>query len=159
VIQAERNTVLGAASAYLYWFTWQTPILDGRPRAFHCSELPFVFDNTDRCAAMTGGTAESRTLGAKAADVWIAFAKKGDPNHLGIPKRPVFNAENGPVIIFDNKSEVKNDPDRPSDWWSRAEPVQKYIFAPSWMLRGGRTGFSAPKPNRHRRRPMPSADS
>jgi para-nitrobenzyl esterase len=88
VIQAERNTVLGAASAYLYWFTWQTPILDGRPRAFHCSELPFVFDNTDRSAAMTGGTAESRTLGAKVADAWIAFAKKGDPNHLGFRSGP-----------------------------------------------------------------------
>jgi len=112
VVQAQRKTALGAAPAYLYWFTWQTPVLDGRPRAFHCSELPFVFDNTDRCAAMTGGTPEARALGAKMADAWIAFARKGDPNHPGLPKWPVFNATAGPVMIFDNKCEVKNDPDR-----------------------------------------------
>jgi para-nitrobenzyl esterase len=112
VLQAERKTALGTAPAYLFWFTWQTPVLDGRPRAFHCSELPFVFDNTDRCAAMTGGTAEARALGAKMADAWIAFARKGDPNHAGIPKWPVFSAEKGPVMIFDNKCEVRNDPDR-----------------------------------------------
>ena len=112
VVQAQRKTALGAAPAYLYWFTWQTPVLDGRPRAFHCSELPFVFDNTDRCAAMTGGTPEARALGAKMADAWIAFARKGDPNHPGLPKWPVFNATAGPVMNFDNKCEVKNDPDR-----------------------------------------------
>jgi para-nitrobenzyl esterase len=112
VLQANRKTALGAAPAYLFWFTWQTPVLDGRPRAFHCSELPFVFDNTDRCAAMTGGTAEARALGAKMADAWIAFARKGDPNHAGIPKWPVFAADKGPVMIFDNKCEVRNDPDR-----------------------------------------------
>ena len=112
VLQAGRKTALGAAPAYLFWFTWQTPVLDGRPRAFHCAELPFVFDNTDRCAAMTGGTAEARALAAKISDAWIAFARKGDPNHPGLPKWPAFTADKGPVMIFDNKCEVENDPDR-----------------------------------------------
>ena len=52
------------------------PILDGRPRAFHCAVLPFVFCNTDRCAAMTGGPAEARELSAKAADAWIFRAQR-----------------------------------------------------------------------------------
>jgi para-nitrobenzyl esterase len=72
VTQAERKAAQGAAPAYLYWFTWQTPVLDGRPRAFHCIELPFVFYNTDRCAAMTGGTAAARELGARVADAWAS---------------------------------------------------------------------------------------
>src|SRR5262249_53721362 len=45
--QAARKAAQNAAPAYLYLFAWQTPVLDGRPRAFHCSELAFVFDNTD----------------------------------------------------------------------------------------------------------------
>ena len=43
------------APVHCYQFAWQTPVLDGRPMAFHCSELPFVFDNADLCENMTGG--------------------------------------------------------------------------------------------------------
>jgi para-nitrobenzyl esterase len=111
IAQAERKTALNAAPAYLYWFTWQTPILDGRPRAFHCSELPFCFDNTDRCAAMTGGTEPARELAAKVSGAWINFAKTGDPNHQGLPKWPAFSADKVPTMVFDNNCEMRNDPD------------------------------------------------
>ncbi len=112
VTQATRKAALAGAPAYLYLFAWQTPILDGRPRAFHCAELPFVFNNTDRCAAMTGGTAEARALGERVSDAWINFARSGNPNHKGLPTWPAFNAEQGPVMVFDDTCEVKNDPDR-----------------------------------------------
>ena len=112
VTQATRKSALGAAPAYLYLFAWQTPILDGRPRAFHCSELPFCFNNTDRCAAMTGGTAEARALGARVSDAWINFARSGDPNHPGLPTWPKYSPADGPVMVFDNACAVKNDPDR-----------------------------------------------
>lgn len=111
ITQASRKAALGAAPAYLYWFTWQTPVLDGHPRAFHCSELPFVFYNTDRCAAMTGGTEEARTLGAKAADAWISFARNGDPNHPAIPKWQPVTTKDFPVMILDKTCELKSDPD------------------------------------------------
>lgn len=111
VTQAERKAAQGGAPAYLYWFAWQTPVLDGRPRAFHCCELPFVFYNTDRAAAMTGGTAEARELSARVADAWINFARKGDPNHAGLPAWPAFTAEKCPTMIFDDKCELKNNPD------------------------------------------------
>lgn len=111
VVQAERKSAQNAAPVYLYLFTWQTPVLDGRPKAFHCAELAFVFDNIDRCVNMTGGGADARTLAARMSDAWIAFARKGDPNHAGLPKWPTFTADKGATMIFDNKCEVKNDPD------------------------------------------------
>jgi para-nitrobenzyl esterase len=111
VTQAERKAAQNAAPAYLYWFQWQTPVLDGRPRAFHCSELPFVFNNTDRCATMTGGGADARELGGKMADAWIAFARSGNPSHKGLPKWPAFNAASCPTMIFDNACTVQNAPD------------------------------------------------
>jgi para-nitrobenzyl esterase len=114
ITQAERKAALNAAPAYLYWFTWQTPILEGRPRAFHCCELPFCFDNTDRCAAMTGGTQQARELAAKVSQAWISFAQKGDPNHQDLPKWPAFSADQVPTMILDNTCEVKNDPDGPA---------------------------------------------
>jgi len=113
VLQAELKAAQNAAPAYLYLFTWQTPVLDSRPRAFHCAELAFVFDNVDRCVNMTGGGADARTLAARVSEAWIAFARKGDPNHPGLPKWPAFTADKGSTMIFDNKCEVKNDPDGP----------------------------------------------
>jgi para-nitrobenzyl esterase len=112
VTQAVRKAAQGAAPAYLYWFTWQTPILDGRPRAFHCAEIAFAFYNTDVAASMTGGGEDARALAAKVSDAWINFARSGDPNHAGLPKWRPYKPEQGAVMIFDNRCEVKNDPDR-----------------------------------------------
>jgi para-nitrobenzyl esterase len=85
---------------------------DGRPLAFHCSELPFVFYNTDRSGHMTGGGPRPRALAAKISDAWINFARKGDPNHPGLPAWPKFNAEQRATMIFNDTCEAKNDPDR-----------------------------------------------
>ena len=106
-----RQAALDGAPVYMFWFTWQTPVLDGRPRAFRCSELPFVFNNTDRAAAMTGSGPEARQLGARMSDAWIAFARKGDPNHSGLPKWPAFTANEGALMVFTNKCEVRMNPD------------------------------------------------
>ena len=112
VTQAERKAAQGGAPAYVYWFTWQTPVLDGRPRAFHCAEIAFAFYNTDVAASMTGGGEDARALAAKVSDAWINFARSGDPNHAGLPKWAAFRPEQGACMIFDNRCEVKNDPDR-----------------------------------------------
>jgi len=110
--QAGRKASLNAAPAYVYTFAWKTRVLDGRPRAFHRSEIPFVFDNTDRCAHQTGGTEEARVMAAKVSDAWIAFARTGNPNHSGIPKWPAFSSDRVPTMVFDNECEVKYDHDR-----------------------------------------------
>lgn len=112
--QAAAKAALNGAPAYLYWFTWQTPILDGRPRAFHCAELPFVFYNTDRCENMTGGGSIARALGARMADAWIHFAHTGDPNHAGIPRWTPVSAKAGPIptMIFDNPTRMVAGPDQ-----------------------------------------------
>jgi para-nitrobenzyl esterase len=111
-LQAARKSAQGGAPAWMYLSAWQTPVLDGRPRAFHCSELPFCFNNTDRAAAMTGGSAEARELGGRVSDAWINFARKGDPNHSGLPKWSAYTGEQPSVMYFDTKCEVKLDPER-----------------------------------------------
>ncbi len=109
--QAKLKAAQGRAPAYLYWFTWQTPILSGRPRAFHCAEIAFVFDNADRCDTMTGGGVEARALAGKMCDAWIRFARTGDPNHPQLPHWPAFSAETVPTMIFDHPPRVEMNPD------------------------------------------------
>ena len=98
--------------AYLYWFTWKTPVLDGRPRSIHCIDLPFCFDNTDRNENLTGGGPGPRALAAKVSEAWIHFARNGSPNHSGIPNWPAFSAESCPTMIFDTQCELQNNPDK-----------------------------------------------
>jgi para-nitrobenzyl esterase len=111
VAQARSKAALEKAPAYLYWFTWHTPIFDARPRAFHCAELPFVFYNTDRCDTMTGGGPRARALAARIADAWIQFAKTGNPNHAGIPQWAPFHADTVPTLVFDDKTILVRNPD------------------------------------------------
>lgn len=109
--QCTRKAAQQAAPAYLYWFTWQTPILDGRPRAFHCAELPFVFNNAERCETMTGGGAQAVDLAQKMSDAWVRFARTGNPNGAGLPNWPAFTPDRMPTMLFDNRCEVQYGPD------------------------------------------------
>ncbi len=83
VKQAERKAAQNGAPVYCYQFDWQTPVLDARPMAFHCSELAFVFNNTDRCERMTGGGDAARALGATMSDAWVQFAPHWRPQCEG----------------------------------------------------------------------------
>ena len=78
--QARLKHAQGGAPVYNYWFTWQTPILDGRPGAYHTSEIAFCFDNTKRCDQATGDTPDARALAGSMADAWVTFAKTGNPS-------------------------------------------------------------------------------
>jgi para-nitrobenzyl esterase len=111
VRQAALKAAQGAAPAYLYWFAWDSPVLDGRLHSFHCSEMPFVFDNTDRCDHMTGGGPAARALAARICSAWVQFARTGDPNHAGLPPWPAFDAGRRPTMIFDDACAVRDDPD------------------------------------------------
>ena len=100
------------APAYLYWFAWKTPVLDGTPLAYHCSELAFAFDNIDRCANSTGGTQEARELAAKVSQAWIQFARTGNPNHSELPRWPPVSASALPTMIFDTRQRGEGRPRR-----------------------------------------------
>lgn len=110
--QARLKAAVGKAPAYLYWFTWQTPVLSGRPRAFHCAEIAFCFDNTDRAEHMTGGGPRARALAAIVSEAWLHFARTGNPNHAAMPKWDPVSATVLPTMIFDDRVVAIDFPDR-----------------------------------------------
>lgn len=101
---------LNAAPAYAYYFTWQTPILDGIPGAWHTADLQFCFDNTKRCEQGTGNTPAAQALGKKMAASWAAFAATGNPGILGLRWEPT-NPETNATMIWDNQCRMADDPD------------------------------------------------
>jgi para-nitrobenzyl esterase len=109
--QAKMKAVQGGAPAYLYWFQWQTPVLDGRPMAFHCADITFCFDNADVCETMTGGGSAALRLSARMGQAWINFAKTGDPNHGDLPKWKPVSESVAPTMIFDDVCVVVNNGD------------------------------------------------
>lgn len=110
--QARLKHVQGGAPVYSYWFTWQTPILDGRPGAYHNSELAFCFDNTKRCDQGTGDTSDARALAGSMAASWVAFAKTGSPSTPALPW-PAFKPDRKMTMVFDSKSLAISDPAAP----------------------------------------------
>jgi para-nitrobenzyl esterase len=111
IMQTELKAAQPAA-VYAYWFGWKTPVLDGRPLAYHCQDLAFWFDNIDRCLQATGGGADARKLASQMSGALVAFAKTGNPNHAGIPEWQPFTSANRAMMIWDTTSEVKIDPDQ-----------------------------------------------
>jgi para-nitrobenzyl esterase len=108
VLQANQKSALaGGAATYMYLFSWQSPVLDGKFKAVHCMEIPFVFNNIARCEEMTGGTKEAHTLAEKVSQSWINFAKTGNPNHAGLPKWDAYNTEKGTTMFFDNQCTIR----------------------------------------------------
>ncbi len=112
VAQANQKSALNAAPVYMYLFTWQSPVMDGKYKAVHCMELAFVFNNIQRCEEMTGGTKEAQALAEKMTKAWIQFAKSGNPAHKGLPSWPAYNSTNTATMHFDNKCEVKPQMDK-----------------------------------------------
>ncbi|MCC6725950.1 MAG: carboxylesterase/lipase family protein [Saprospiraceae bacterium] len=107
VAQAKaKASIAGGAPVYAYLFSWQSPVLDGKYKAVHCMELPFVFNNIARCEEMTGGTKEAYALADKVSQAWINFAKNGNPNHPGLPQWDKYTVEKGATMFFDNKCSI-----------------------------------------------------
>ena len=110
LLLAERKSAQ-SAPVHCYQFAWQTPVLDGRPMAYHCSEMPFVFDNADLCEHMTGGGEAAHALASRVSTAWMNFAKSGDPNHPGLPRWKRFNASDKTTMVFDDRCEAKDNMD------------------------------------------------
>ncbi len=102
-----KSDMANGAPVYMYLFTWQSPVFDGKYKALHCMELPFVFDTVERAKNMTGGGKEAHVLADKMSWAWINFAKTGNPNHEGIPEWPQYNTKNTATMHFDNTIVLK----------------------------------------------------
>ncbi len=111
VLLAERYAARRCAPVYMYSLDWQSPVHDGRLKAHHAMDLPFVFDNTD-VPDTTAGAPAAWELAAKISATWIAFARSGNPNNPAIPDWPAYTSQDRVTMSFDNQCRVDHDPNR-----------------------------------------------
>ena len=108
--EADRKAMQGKASVYKYYFTWQSPVREGKLRSFHTLEIPFVTANVDEAKSMTGTGQDRYALQDKMSGAWAAFAKTGNPNVKGLPHWPAFTLDQRATMIFNDECRLVNDP-------------------------------------------------
>ncbi len=96
----------GGAGTYLYEFTLNFDIHHGKS-AWHCSDIPFFFRNTDRVqSANIPGVSDE--LEKTMFDALIRFAKTGSPAGDALPDWKPVTKEEEPTQIFDRQCRVGN---------------------------------------------------
>ena len=123
----EEKARVSAAPAWLYLFALDFPV-DGLRPAWHCSDIPFIFHNTDRvpCCSIPGVTEK---LEAEVAGALAAFARSGDPNHPGMAEWPAYEAGRKATMIFDRET-------RPGDNYDRDLIEELHALAPAGDMLG-----------------------
>ncbi len=99
--------VANGRPAFMYLFTWATPVFGGALRSCHALELPFVFDNLQKGASdmFTGDGPERQGLATRMHSAWIAFAHGGDPGW------PSYDGDERATVIFSGEpNRVEPDP-------------------------------------------------
>jgi para-nitrobenzyl esterase len=124
VLLAERYAartpgVSGRAPVFMYSLDWQSPAHQGRLKAHHAMDLPFVFDNAD-VPDTTAAAPGARELAAQISATWIAFARNGTPDNSGIPPWPAYTSRDRATMVLDTDCRVAHDPNREMRLlWSR----------------------------------------
>ena len=93
----------------MYSFEWETPVHEGRLKAPHALDVPFVFDTLDLTRAH-GDRPEAFRLAGLMAETWISFARTGRPAHPGLPDWPAFDAGARATMVLDANPHVAHDP-------------------------------------------------
>ncbi len=116
----------GGAPVYTYLFAWESPVMDGILRSTHCMEIPFVFNNADVHASMTGGGKDALELADRMSQAWINFARRGNPNTEELPQWPAYDNSDGATMFFDNTCEVKYNHDKELIGFIRQFPTRGF---------------------------------
>ena len=100
------------APVYVYYFNWRTPVKDGKLKACHCLEIPFVMHNLQAMQPMIGSGAELPAMADAISGAWAAFARTGKPDHASLPHWPAYELARRPTMMLNASPKLIDDPER-----------------------------------------------
>jgi para-nitrobenzyl esterase len=101
------------APLYAYFLAWKSGVDDASKGSFHGLDIPLAFNTVDLRPDWTGDTPEAWELAETMSSAWLNFAKTGNPNvPERLPEWPIYTAETGATMYFDDESKVLNNHDR-----------------------------------------------
>jgi para-nitrobenzyl esterase len=105
---AERKAAQGRAPVWLYSFDWETPVFDGKLKAYHALDVPFVFNTIDVVNATDRGPV-AHELSRRMSATWTTFARTGKPDNAAIPRWPAYTLAERSTLIFNRECSVARD--------------------------------------------------
>jgi len=93
------------AATWMYQFNWESR--NGRLKATHALEIPFVFNNLGKPGVdvFLGPGESPQTLADSMHSAWTKFIRTGDPDW------PAYDLQDRSTMMFDTESAVVFDPD------------------------------------------------
>jgi len=98
--------------AFVYLFTWESPVLGGALGACHALEIPFVFGTVRDAAvgAIAGSGLRAIELSEEIQSAWVAFARDGDPSNPLTGSWPAWDPTRRPTMVLGPATGVQDAP-------------------------------------------------
>ncbi|MCE0767731.1 carboxylesterase family protein [Pseudonocardia kujensis] len=97
-----------ARRTWAYVSTWTSPVIPDL-YAGHGIEEVLYFDNAETTAA-TRDAPDGADLGRELSEIWVTFARDGDPNGTGALKWPEYELDKRATMIIDMPRTIRYDP-------------------------------------------------
>jgi len=105
ILLAERKAARAKAPVWMYEFAWETPAFDGKLKACHSVEVPFVFD-TLKVIGERHQKPGAQALADKVSKTWATFARTGKADWAP------YTADKRTTMVFNDESKTVDDPDK-----------------------------------------------
>lgn len=117
IVEADRKADQRAAPVYAYSVDYQPRVADRALRSPHGTEVPLMFGNL-LPAEFIGNGPELAELSRQTMQMWINFARTGNPSIPGLAW-PRYNTRTRPTMIIDTPFRISNDPNKAArEFWS-----------------------------------------